>query len=76
MKKKLLRLQKQSKRVINTVKSRKLSQVETPTRYGYCNCGSCDGCQYLSTENGMKYNMMNQYEPLDVFMNILEETVC
>ena len=34
------------------------------------NCGSCEGCLYMSTEDGLKYHIMNQHKPLEVYERV------
>ena len=36
----------------------KLCQI-CPIDDGYCHCGTCEGCQYMSTEDDMKYCILN-----------------
>jgi uncharacterized C2H2 Zn-finger protein len=38
-----------------------------PIDDGYCHCGSCDECDYSSTEKGMNIHIMNQHMPNEVY---------
>ena len=40
-----------------------------PVDDGYCHCGNCEECDYISTEKELNMHIMNHHESKDVFDN-------